>query len=94
MWLAPITYVWTDVPPFQDCIIINHFRNNLDACANGYPCPILPGIRTIAVTQNVAKFSAILKLLFGDAAYQIQWTLTDTFYKTSACIIGQLRIKQ
>lgn len=68
------------------------FSNNLDAC-DGAPCPIYPGDHTLSLTLDMSKFKTIVDILNEDEAYQVELLVEDTYYHTTACLMGQARVQ-
>ncbi|KAH7731380.1 Protein F42A10.7 [Aphelenchoides avenae] len=65
--------------------------SGLDACTNGFPCPVSPGNQNIKAVIDFSKYGSIIGLLKNDSPYQVQYKLTDKDTGRSTCTMIQAR---
>ncbi|CAB3402091.1 unnamed protein product [Caenorhabditis bovis] len=85
VWQWSVACKWTSVPTFG-------LLNNLDACTNGVPCPIVPGNNQLVNFElDFSDTPAIIGLLKNDKPYQLEYILHDTKSDEYLDIIFQAR---
>ncbi|CAI5446762.1 unnamed protein product [Caenorhabditis angaria] len=75
--------VWSSIPTLG-------LLKDLDACANGVPCPIKPGNnQELDVVVDFTQFEQIIQLLKDNQPYQLEYILDDKITKDEACLMVQ-----
>ncbi|CAJ0599094.1 unnamed protein product [Cylicocyclus nassatus] len=76
---------WSVLPTFG-------LLNNLDACSQGVPCPILTGHQELDVTVDFSPYQAIIDILKDDTPYQMKYFMHDLITGDDLCLMAQCRL--